>query len=98
MSQHGSESLSGNQTDMAGAERTREPRTGAWAFRRDLPAAQIELLGGGHFVMDTRLDEVARLTAHFLQAHKSALCFTACFSRCSLVRAVRSYATANCIG
>jgi pimeloyl-ACP methyl ester carboxylesterase len=46
---------------------------GAWAFRRDLPAAQIELLDGGHFVMDTRLDEVARLTAHFLQAHKSAL-------------------------
>jgi pimeloyl-ACP methyl ester carboxylesterase len=46
---------------------------GAWAFRRDLPAAQIELLDGGHFVMDTRLDEVARLTTHFLQAHKSAL-------------------------
>ncbi|MFL1529141.1 alpha/beta fold hydrolase [Pseudomonas sp. O230] len=39
---------------------------GAEAFRRDLPDAQINILDGGHFVMDTRLDEVAALTRQFL--------------------------------
>jgi pimeloyl-ACP methyl ester carboxylesterase len=43
---------------------------GAWAFRRDLPAAQIEILDAGHFAMDTRLDEVARLTAKFLESNR----------------------------
>lgn len=41
---------------------------GAQAFKRDLPQAQIHVLDGGHFVMDTRLDEVARLTDNFLRA------------------------------
>lgn len=40
---------------------------GALAFRRDLPDAHIEMLDAGHFAMDTRLDEVARLTAEFMQ-------------------------------
>jgi pimeloyl-ACP methyl ester carboxylesterase len=39
---------------------------GAEAFNRDLPDAQINILDGGHFVMDTRLDEVAALTRQFL--------------------------------
>lgn len=39
---------------------------GAEAFRRDLPDVQINILDGGHFVMDTRLDEVAALTRQFL--------------------------------
>ncbi|MHC8320752.1 alpha/beta fold hydrolase [Pseudomonas sp. GB2N2] len=39
---------------------------GAEAFRRDLPDAQIAILEGGHFVMDTRLDVVAALTRQFL--------------------------------
>ncbi|MCF7530977.1 alpha/beta fold hydrolase [Pseudomonas petrae] len=39
---------------------------GAQAFRRDLPDAEIDILDGGHFVMDTRLDEVASLTCTFL--------------------------------
>jgi pimeloyl-ACP methyl ester carboxylesterase len=39
---------------------------GAEAFKRDLPNAQIAILDGGHFVMDTRLDEVAALTRQFL--------------------------------
>lgn len=39
---------------------------GAEAFNRDLPDAQIAVLDGGHFVMDTRLDEVASLTRQFL--------------------------------
>jgi len=39
---------------------------GAHAFKRDLPDAQIEILDAGHFAMDTRLDDVARLCATFL--------------------------------
>lgn len=39
---------------------------GAHAFRRDLPAAEVHILDGGHFVMDTRLDETAGLTRAFL--------------------------------
>lgn len=39
---------------------------GAEAFKRDLPNAQIYILDGGHFVMDTRLDEAATLTRQFL--------------------------------
>lgn len=41
---------------------------GAHAFRRDLPAARVHILDGGHFVMDTRLDEVVRLTRDFLRS------------------------------
>lgn len=40
---------------------------GAHAFRRDLPQAQVHVLDGGHFVMDTRLDEVSALTRAFLR-------------------------------
>lgn len=39
---------------------------GAEAFSRDLPDAKIAILDGGHFVMDTRLDEVVDLTRQFL--------------------------------
>jgi len=39
---------------------------GARAFRRDLPNASIRILDGGHFVMDTRLDDVAVLTRKFM--------------------------------
>lgn len=41
---------------------------GALAFRRDAPKAQVHILDGGHFVMDTRLTEVAKLTDRFLHA------------------------------
>ncbi|QWW72615.1 alpha/beta hydrolase (plasmid) [Rhizobium sp. WYJ-E13] len=44
---------------------------GAKAFRKDLPQATIEILDGGHFVMDTQLDEVAALTAGFMHEHRS---------------------------
>jgi pimeloyl-ACP methyl ester carboxylesterase len=40
---------------------------GAHAFRRDNPAAEVHILDGGHFVMDTRLDQVAALTGAFLR-------------------------------
>jgi pimeloyl-ACP methyl ester carboxylesterase len=45
---------------------------GAQAFRRDLPKARIEILDGGHFVMDTRLDDVARLTGSYMRTHRAA--------------------------
>ena len=34
---------------------------GAEAFRRDAPSARIELLDGGHFLLESHLDEVARI-------------------------------------
>ncbi|KQV88674.1 alpha/beta hydrolase [Massilia sp. Root351] len=40
---------------------------GAHAFRRDNPSAEVHILDGGHFVMDTRLDEVAKLTGAFMR-------------------------------
>lgn len=40
---------------------------GAQAFKRDLPGAEVHILDGGHFVMDTRLDEVAKLTDQFMR-------------------------------
>ena len=39
---------------------------GAWAFRKDLPDAEIHILDAGHFAMDTRLGEVEALTRSFL--------------------------------
>lgn len=39
---------------------------GAEAFRRDLPKAEIHVIDAGHFVMDTRLDDVAALTRRFM--------------------------------
>jgi len=39
---------------------------GAMAFRRDNPAAEIHILDGGHFVMDTKLDDVVVLTGAFM--------------------------------
>jgi pimeloyl-ACP methyl ester carboxylesterase len=40
---------------------------GAHAFRRDLPAAEVHVLDGGHFVLDTKLDDVAAITRAFLR-------------------------------
>lgn len=39
---------------------------GAQAFQRDNPATQVHILDGGHFVMDTKLEEVAAITGAFL--------------------------------
>ncbi|WP_426240164.1 alpha/beta fold hydrolase [Pararhizobium sp. DWP1-1-3] len=41
--------------------------SGADAFKRDLPNAQVSILNAGHFAMDTHLGEVADLTADFLE-------------------------------
>lgn len=40
---------------------------GAYAFRRDNPSAAVHVLDGGHFVMDTKLDEVAVITSAFMK-------------------------------
>jgi pimeloyl-ACP methyl ester carboxylesterase len=39
---------------------------GATAYGRDVPDAEIHILDAGHFAMDEKLDEVARLTSRFL--------------------------------
>lgn len=43
---------------------------GATAFKRDLPDAEVAILDGGHFVMDTRLDDVAALTDAYLRKNR----------------------------
>lgn len=39
---------------------------GAAAFSRDLPKAQIELLDGGHFLLESRLNQAAGVMLHLL--------------------------------
>lgn len=41
---------------------------GAEAFAQDLPAARIELLPGGHFLLESALDEVTELIRDFLRS------------------------------
>jgi pimeloyl-ACP methyl ester carboxylesterase len=45
---------------------------GAQAFADDLPGAQIHLLDGGHFLLESALDEVAELIRNFLSDRVSA--------------------------
>jgi pimeloyl-ACP methyl ester carboxylesterase len=42
------------------------PEKSARAYRRDLPDAPIHLLGGGHWLLETHLDEVVPLVEEFL--------------------------------
>ncbi|WVR09731.1 hypothetical protein IAU60_006807 [Kwoniella sp. DSM 27419] len=42
------------------------PEAGARAYVRDLPDAQVELLDGGHFLLETHLQEVSPLLLRFL--------------------------------
>ncbi|BBY28388.1 alpha/beta fold hydrolase [Mycolicibacterium sediminis] len=42
---------------------------GARAFTRDLPDAEVHLLDGGHFLLESRLDEVVALVRPFLAEH-----------------------------
>jgi len=42
---------------------------GALAFARDLPKAEINLLEGGHFLLESRLTEVVALIRPFLEEH-----------------------------
>ena len=45
---------------------------GAYAFKRDLPGAKVAILDAGHFAMDTRLDDVAKLTIDYMEANRIA--------------------------
>jgi pimeloyl-ACP methyl ester carboxylesterase len=42
---------------------------GAGVFKRDLPDAEIHLLDAGHFALDEKNDEIARLILTFLAKH-----------------------------
>lgn len=44
---------------------------GALAFGRDLPGAEIHLLDGGHFLLESRLDAAVALIRPFLERHVS---------------------------
>jgi pimeloyl-ACP methyl ester carboxylesterase len=48
------------------------PAASAKAYLRDLPQAEIHLLDGGHWLLETNLDEVARLSEDFLGRVHSA--------------------------
>lgn len=52
---------------------------GAEAFRRDIPAAEIVLVEAGHFPLETRLDDVARIVGRFLARTLDARQGTALF-------------------
>lgn len=39
---------------------------GAWAYKQDVPDAEVHVLDAGHFAMDTKVDEVAELALGFL--------------------------------
>jgi pimeloyl-ACP methyl ester carboxylesterase len=40
------------------------------AYRRDVPNAEVHILDGGHFALDTRADEIAALTGQFMKGRK----------------------------
>jgi pimeloyl-ACP methyl ester carboxylesterase len=42
---------------------------GAEAFKRDLPDAEIHLLDAGHFALDEKNDDIARLILEFSTRH-----------------------------
>ncbi len=44
---------------------------GAWAYQRDVPAAEVHILDAGHFAMDTKAQQVADLTLKFLERQRT---------------------------
>jgi pimeloyl-ACP methyl ester carboxylesterase len=40
------------------------------SYRRDVPNAEIHIVDGGHFALDTAADEIAALVAQFMKAQK----------------------------
>jgi pimeloyl-ACP methyl ester carboxylesterase len=45
------------------------PEESARAYLRDLPEAELHLLDGGHWLLETSLDQVVALTREFLKRH-----------------------------
>ena len=43
------------------------PAQAARAYLRDLPDAELHLLDGGHWALETNFDQVVMLTREFLQ-------------------------------
>jgi pimeloyl-ACP methyl ester carboxylesterase len=42
------------------------------AYRRDVPGAQVHIVDGGHFALDTAADEIAALVRGFVNTQKQA--------------------------
>ena len=40
------------------------------AYRRDVPDAEVHVLDGGHFALDTKADEIAALVGQFMRRQK----------------------------
>jgi pimeloyl-ACP methyl ester carboxylesterase len=40
------------------------------AYRRDVPQAEIHIVDGGHFALDTAADEIAALVGQFMKRQK----------------------------
>ena len=57
---------------------------GAEAFRRDLPEAEIHLVDGGHFALESHLDEIARIVRAFLARTLDAAQGTALFGELNM--------------
>lgn len=42
-------------------------------YRKDVPKAEVHIVDGGHFALDTAADEIARLVANFMAPKRSVL-------------------------
>jgi len=40
------------------------------SYRRDVPIAEVHIVDGGHFALDTAADEIAALVGQFIKMHK----------------------------
>ena len=40
------------------------------SYRRDVPIAEVHIVDGGHFALDTAADEIAALVGQFIKVHK----------------------------
>jgi pimeloyl-ACP methyl ester carboxylesterase len=40
------------------------------SYRRDVPNAEVHIVDGGHFALDTAADEIAALVGQFMKTHK----------------------------
>ena len=40
----------------------------AEAYRRDVPSAEVKVMDGGHFALDTKLDEIAVSVEGFMKS------------------------------
>jgi pimeloyl-ACP methyl ester carboxylesterase len=43
------------------------------AYRRDVPKAEVHILDGGHFALDTAADDIAAMVSGFMSSSRSEL-------------------------